>query len=373
MKVVVIGGGVAGLGIGWRLAQRGVEVVLLERAQPGRGATWASAGLITAKEDKAEGAGREAGFAQRSARLWQDFATEIERESGRTIAYRVDGRLVVAQTAEMYAALAAQAELGAGQMLEAEAAREIEPRLAADLAGALWDRHDARVDNRALGPALAACFVKSGGSLLLNETAVCFEIEGERIIGIRTPFALHQADAYVVAAGAWSAGIEGLPREAVPPVFPVKGEMLALQPPAGETLPRISIGGQDAYLVAQRDRLLVGATVSRAGFDTGLTEGAARWLIDRAVALMPSLRDWPVVEHWAGLRPGSPDDLPLLGRSAIDGLFIASGQYRNGILFAPAVADAMRAIVLGETLPPDIGAFDPRRFGASAAREQAPG
>jgi glycine oxidase len=373
MKVVVIGGGVAGLGIGWRLAQHGVEVVVLERAQPGRGATWASAGLITATEDKAEGAGPEARFAQRSARLWPDFATEIERESGRGIAYRVDGRLVVAQTAEKYAALAAQAELGAGQMLAADAAREIEPRLVADLAGALWDKQDARVDNRALGPALAACFVKAGGSLLLNEAAVRFESVGERICGIRTPFALHQADAYVLAAGAWSAVIEGLPREAVPPVIPVKGEMLALQPPAGEPLPQISIGGHDVYLVTQRDRLLVGATVSRAGFDTGLTEAAARWLIDRAVALIPSLRDWPIVEHWAGLRPGSPDDLPLLGRSAMGGLFIASGQYRNGILFAPAVADAMRAILLGDTAPPDIGAFDPRRFGASAAKDQAAG
>jgi glycine/D-amino acid oxidase-like deaminating enzyme len=125
--------------------------------------------------------------------------------------------------------------------------------------------------------------------------------------------------------------------------------------------------------VTQRDRLLVGATVSCAGFDTGLTEAAARWLIDRAVAVIPSLRDWPVVEHWAGLRPGSPDDLPLLGRSAMENLFIASGQYRNGILFAPAIADVMRALLLGEAAPPDIGAFDPRRFGASAAKEQAPG
>jgi glycine oxidase len=373
MKIVVIGGGVAGLGIGWRLAQRGVDVVVLERAQPGGGATWASAGLITATEDKAEGAGPEARFAQRSARLWSDFAAEIERESGRAIAYRADGRLVVAQTAETYAALAAQAELGAGQMLAPEAAREIEPRLTADLAGALWDRHDARVDNRALGPALAACFVRAGGLLLLNETVVRFESDGERICGARTPFALHQADAYVLAAGAWSADIEGLPREAVPPVFPVKGEMLALQLPAGESLPQISIGGHDVYLVTQRDRLLIGATVSRAGFDTGLNESAARWLIDRAVALIPSLRDWPVVEHWAGLRPGSPDDLPLLGRSAMDGLFIASGQYRNGILFAPTIADAMCALLLGETVPSDIGAFDPRRFGASAVSEKAVG
>jgi glycine oxidase len=373
MKIVIIGGGVAGLGIAWRLAQRGLEVVVLERAQPGRGATWASAGLITATEDKAEGAGPEAHFALRSARLWPDFAAEIERKSGRAIAYRADGRIVVAQTGETYAALAAQAELGAGQMLSSEAVREIEPRLAADLVGALWDRHDARVDNRSLGPALAACFERAGGSLLLNEAVVRFEIDGERIYGVRTPFALHQADAYVLAAGAWSADIEGLPREAVPPVFPVKGEMLALGPPAGEPLPRISIGGNDVYLVAQRDCLLVGATVSRAGFDTRLTESAARWLIDRAMTLIPSLRDWTVVEHWAGLRPGSPDGLPLLGRSAMEGLFIASGQYRNGILFAPAIADAMRALLLGETAPPDIGAFDPRRFKASAAKERAAG
>lgn len=362
MKVAIVGGGVAGLGIGWRLAQRGVETVVVERAQAGCGATWAAAGLISAMENKAEQSGGEADFARHSARLWPDFAAEIERESGISIHYRADGRLVIAQSADESDVLSKQAQRGAGQMLGPEAARRLEPLLTHELVGALWDKQNACVNNRTLGPALAAAFVKAGGSLLLDEAVVRIESHGNQISGLETPFALHEADAYVLAAGAWSACIEGLVPEAIPPVFPVKGEMLALKAPAGALLPRMAIGGHDVYLLSRRDHLLVGATVSRGGFDTSPTAEAAHWLMENALALIPSLRDWTIEEHWAGLRPGSPDELPLLGRSAMEGLYVASGQYRNGILYAPAVADAIAALVLGESVPLDIAAFDPRRF-----------
>jgi glycine oxidase len=173
-----------------------------------------------------------------------------------------------------------------------------------------------------------------------------------------------QADAVIVAAGAWS-GALGVP------VTPVKGQMIALMPPKdlapppGIAIPEPVIWGHGVYLVprpneeGKADRLLVGATVEEAGFDLTLTDAARDDLRARAEALIPDLNRWTLVEHWAGLRPKSPDGLPLLGRMA-NGVFVAGGQYRNGILFAPAIAEHIRDLVLG--LSPVIPEFDPQRF-----------
>ena len=369
MKVVIIGAGVAGLGIGWRLVQQRIETVVLERAQPGRGATWASAGMIAAPQASGKSHLGEAQLANDGARLWPSFAAEIEESSSRAIAYSVNGGLLVARTPAEVDHIRSLAESGAGEVVSPEAARAREPRLAPDVRAALWLAEQGKVDNRALGRALAAAFVRAGGHLQLNEAAVRFECRGDRITGVRTPFALQTADAFVLAAGAWSAQIQGLPPDARPPVIPVKGEMLAFEPPIGETLPEQSIGGGEIYLVSQRETLLVGATVERVGFDSGLSERSAQWLRNEAVTVMPGLRDWPVGEHWAGLRPGSPDDLPIIGETVVPGLFVASGQYRNGVLYAPVIADAVAAMIAGKPMPEYFSAFDPRRFSTHAAHE----
>jgi glycine oxidase len=365
VKVIVIGAGAAGLSIGWRLAQVGAEAVVIERGQPGRGATWAAAGMIAAAPQTPEPGDAAGELAWHSAKLWPGFATELEEASGRSVSFDVNGGLAVARTPEELEALRTRAARGEGEVISAEAARIRESRLAPEVIGALWIENETKVDNRALGPALAMAFAKAGGSLLVNETVVRFEVHENRVLGVRTPFAFHQADTYVLAAGAWASRIEGLPRDAMPPVIPVKGEMLALQPPAGAALPVPGIIGNDIYLVAQRSQLLIGATVTREGFDTSTTVAAAGWLLDRAASLIPALRSWTEVEHWAGLRPGTPDDLPVLGRSTLEGLFVAGGQFRSGILYTPAIADAVSALVLGRSPPFDLGAFDPARFGGS--------
>ena len=361
MKIVVIGAGVAGLSIGWRLALGGAEVVVLERAQPGRGATWAAGGMIAAAAEHADHAAPDAQFAARAASLWPDFAREIEERSGRPVFYRRDGSLLVASTKARFDELAARAGHETS-LLDATEARRLEPLLNAGIAGALFAPEDAQVDNRALGLALAHALVNAGGTLQTNEAVVRFEMTSAGIEGARTPFMLHRGDAYVLAAGAWSGEIEGLPREALPPVVPVKGEMIAFQPANGASLPTRLLWGNEVYLIPRHDRLFVGATATREGFDTALTDHAADWLAAQAAALLPALSNWEVVEHWAGLRPGSPDDLPLVGETALSGLFVASGQYRNGILFAPAIADALHSLILERRTPPDIRAFDPKRF-----------
>jgi len=249
-------------------------------------------------------------------------------------------------------------------LLSREETLRLEPGLRPDIAGGVFAEADAQVDNRALGLALAHAFVNAGGALQTNEAVVRLEMAQGRVAGARTPFALHGGDAFVIAAGAWSRLLEGIPQAVLPPVMPVKGEMIALE---GEgRLPTRLVWGNDVYLIPRHSRLMVGATTSREGFDTQPSRTGKTWLLDRARTLMPLLSDWSVVEHWAGLRPGSPDDLPILGETAIPGLFVASGQYRNGILFAPAIADALTGLILEHRLPPDVRAFDPKRFGLAA-------
>jgi len=361
MKVVIIGAGVAGLGIGWRLAQAGAAVTVLERAQVGNGATTASAGMIAAAAETGGADTPEAAFARRASTMWPAFAEDVQRQSGVEIAYRRNGSLLVTMQGEDRSQVAAEVHgEGETEVLSALEARTREPLLSEKIAGALWAPQEATVDSQALCKALAVAFVRAGGNVLSNETAVRFERDVNSILGVITPFTTHTADTYVLAAGAWTARIEGLPPEAVPPVIPVKGEILVLEHPEGRKPPEHVVWGNGVYLTPRGSRLLVGATVERAGFDTHVTRAAREWLRDRSNALVPSLAGWRVAEHWAGLRPGSPDGLPILGRSALDNLYVATGQYRNGILFAPVVAELVTRAVLERA--EGENAFDPRRF-----------
>jgi glycine oxidase len=373
MRVIIIGAGVAGLSIGWRLLQAGAEVVVLERAQPGQGATWASAGMIAVTGENGDVEAPEAQFARYSGPLWPAFAAEIEAASGRSIAYRSDGALMVAKDEQAGAVYAARADASGGKakFLSARDACALERLLAPDIAGALYDPGEAQVDNRALGPALTTAFLLAGGKLLACESAYRVDVQDNRVTGVVTPFAKYHGDAFILAAGAWTSRIDGLPADAMPPVIPVKGEMIALAPRDAAALPKRIVWGNEVYLVPRHDRLLVGATMSNQGFDTAETEAAATWLHSHAAGVMPELAAWDIAEHWAGLRPGSPDNLPILGETALKGLFVASGQFRNGILFAPAIAEALSSLVLGRAPPYSIAAFNPMRFGDQALLAKA--
>ncbi len=354
MKIVIIGAGVAGLSIGWRLRQAGAEVTILERAQPASGATWASAGMIALAAELETSPPVEVDFARQSNALWPGFAREIEEESGQAVGYERSGALLLSDDAvAMAGRAAADTDL---TFLTAEEVRARWPMLSGEYSGGLWARHEAHVDNRALGRALAIAFLKAGGVLKPAEAAVNLEYRGRRITGVLTPFTRYHGNAVLLAAGAWSGQVVQLP------VTPVKGEMIALTPPPDAEFDFVGpvVWGQGVYLVPRGGRLLVGATVEEVGFDTSLSDGAVRHLRQKAEAVIPGLARWRLDEHWAGLRPGTPDGLPLLGPSHEQGLFIASGQYRNGILFAPAIAQLMADMIRGRAEP--IDAFDPRRF-----------
>jgi glycine oxidase len=243
-------------------------------------------------------------------------------------------------------------------MLNAVQTRAQAPLITGPQAGALWSPREALVDARALGTALAHAFQRAGGRLLTNEAAVRIDHQDGRAVLVHTPFARYEADVFVLAAGAWSGMLEA----GLAPITPVKGEMIALTPPNGEQLPASVIWGNGIYAVPRGGRLLIGATEERVGFDTTLTAAARDGLRAKAEILMPALKGWSLVDHWAGLRPRSPDGLPLLGPTTLDGLWLAGGQFRNGILFAPAIAESLTAQLMGKATP--IAAFDPRRLKA---------
>lgn len=351
MKVVIIGAGVAGLSIGWRLLQAGAHVTILDRGQPAQGATWAAAGMLAVTAELEDAPPAERDFALQSNALWPGFAAELEQASGVAVGFARDGALMVARDAAALEAMRRR-----GPVLDPAGVRARVPLLADDIVGGLWAADEAHVDNRALGGALTIAFVRAGGILVPQEAAVTIERQDGAAVCVLTPYHRYEADAFVVAAGAWSALLADIP------IVPVKGEMIALAPPAGAALPGPVIWGNGVYLVprAGQNRLLVGATMEEAGFDTQLSPGVRDRLRARAQSLIPSLTHWTLTDHWAGLRPKSPDGLPLLGPLKGGNIFVAGGQFRNGILLAPAIAQLMADMVLGKTKTNP--AFDPGRF-----------
>jgi glycine oxidase len=366
MKVLIVGAGVAGLAIGWRLAQRGADVEILERGIAGRGATWASAGMIAPHAEHLHDGDTLSDFASRSRAEWPGFAHDMEAASGQSIFYRESGSLIVTDSAERARALAARAAApgqgAAGTWLPCDRLREREPLLSAAMLGGLHLSEDAQVDNRALGDALCTAAMKAGVRLRERCEVRSLIRDGGHMRGVVTASGPIEADRIVLACGAWMNRIADFGSVGPPLVKPVKGQMIACEPPPGLALPQSLIWGADVYLVPRKDDLFIGATVEDANFDTSISREARDFLLAAAARLIPSLADWRVTEMWAGLRPRTPDDAPVLGATATPGLYVASGQFRNGILFAPVVADVMCRIILEEEIYHGLGAFDPRRF-----------
>ena len=367
MKVAIVGGGVAGLAIGWRLAEAGVGVELFERGICGRAASWAAAGMLAATAESGAADDPHAKLAREARNLWPHFARALEQASRTDIAFTLSGALIVARNDAHARELILMANtLGARgenvRFLSRDEARQMEPCLTPEFNGALFSGDDAHVDNRALGVALAIAFQNAGGVLHENCAVRALHVEQNGVRAVITADGAFPVDCIIVAAGAWTHLIAGVAPETLPPVKPSKGQMTSLAPPDGTALPRHLIWGSDIYVTPRRDRLLIGATVEDNGFDTSVNQAARNALIEAAVRLIPDLANWRVAESWSGLRPHTPDEMPVLGATSVSGLFVASGQYRNGILFAPAVAEIMRDLVLGREAMPLARAFDPKRF-----------
>lgn len=372
MDLIVIGGGVIGLSIAWRAATAGLTVTVLDPA-PGSGASGVAAGMLAPVTEVAYGEEALLALNLASARRWPAFAAELEAAAGVTVGYETAGTLQVAYDADDRRALddlqAFQTELGLPvERLRSRDCRVREPLLSPRVRGGSFAPDDHQVDPRRVGAALdRAC--RAAGVRLVGEAAAAIEAPRGRVAAVvRADGERLVAGQVVIATGAASASLEGLPAGTLPTVRPVKGQILRLRTPDGEprlaTTVRGLVRGRPVYLVPRRDgELVVGATQEELGHDRRVTARGVRELLDDAAALIPGVDECTFVEASAGLRPGSPDDHPVVGATAVAGLAVATGHHRHGVLLAPITADAIRALVTGTPPPAEIAVADPARPG----------
>lgn len=365
-NVAVIGAGVIGLAIGWRLAQAGRQVVLFERGTAGQGTSWQAAGMLAPaaeigfEELDLYALGRE------SLRHWPAFAADLEAASGHAIDYRHNGTLIVADDPDSATALRRLYDFQRAHEVPVEWLRpaealDLEPFLSPRLAAAVYSPDDHQVDNRRLLQALRLAFAQAGGTLHEHTPvqAVVPDPHAPRVV--TEAGASWEADVVVLAAGVWSRQVDGL-RPHPPEIRPVKGQMLELKVARPFDLQHV-VRGPDAYLAPKSDgRLLIGATNEEMGFDTRVTAGGLYTLLEGAWTVVPGIYDLPVTATWAGLRPATRDHAPLLGASGLPGIVYATGHYRHGILLTPITADAIARLIVDGTPDAVPAAFSPRRF-----------
>ena len=304
-----------------------------------------------------------------SQRLWPDFARELLAATGVSCEYRDEGTLVVALNRDDAETLRHsydfQRSLGLDiEWLNAAEARRLEPHLKPGIAAAVLSRNDHQVENRALVRALIAACRSAGVSIHEHCPVAEVATATARVCGVETARGRKEAETVVLAAGAWSREIGGIPTADRPPVRPIKGQMLAVQmDPRAPILRHVVWLPNGGYLVPRNDgRLIIGGTVEERGFDTSITAGGLLTLIEAAWRAVPTIEELPIAETWVGFRPGSRDDAPMLGPSGIDGLVIATGHHRNGILLTPVSAAVISDYILSGRLPETALPFAPQRF-----------
>jgi glycine oxidase len=364
---VIAGGGVVGLGIGWKLAQRGEPVTLLERGEAGREASWAAAGLLAPATEVHYQEDANLRLGLESMRLYGDFVAELEAFTGQSVDYRTEGALSVALTADEAADLKDLYEYQRARglpvtWLTPEALRELEPGLSTFVTAGVHCGMDHQVDPRLLVAALKAAFVKAGGTLLEQTPVTEVRLDGGTLRGVVAGGREFAPQRLVIAAGAWSGLLPGLPEPLRPPVRPVKGQILAVRRPDPAFLRHI-VRAPRAYFAPKSDgRIVIGATVEEMGFNRDLTAGGIYELLRAAWELLPGVYELPIAEMWVGFRPGSRDNAPILGATQVPGVYLATGHFRNGILFTPITALGMTELLLDGRTPDALKPFSPQRF-----------
>jgi glycine oxidase len=360
--VIVIGGGVIGLLCARELRRRGREVTLLERDRPGKQASWASAGILTAPSPGDHSP--HGSLASLSIGLYPSLVAELREESGVDPEYTWHGHLVPALAAADAAQLRAFVERERRQGLETEfvegsAVQAAEPAVGPAVVAAQL-RPGGQIDNRRLCRALEVANRRAGVEMVCGASVTDVLRTGDRVAGVRTLQGDLAAPVVVNAAGSWSGQLSGC--EPAVPVAPQRGEILALDQSA-VGLRRVLTKPDDPYLVPRADgRLIVGATREYVGYDSSFTAGGLAWLLNEAIAMVPALADAPLHELWTGFRPISADGVPMIGPGAVEGLFFATGHGPSGIAPAPGTARLLAALVVGEPAPIPPEPFDPRRF-----------
>lgn len=381
-----------GLSVAWRARERGMSVTVIERDQIGGGASRVAAGMLApvAEVEFGEAGRRLLELGLRSAEIWPAFASALEARAGAEVGLMRTGTLLVArdedEARELERQIAFRDSLGLrAERLRPSEARQREPALAPTVRLALEAPDDHSVDPRLLLSALRSACESTGVKLREHVRAISIDADagGTRVTGVTLASAADSdraggeeclaAGQVVVAAGAWVEQIEGLPAAVRVPVRPVKGQLLRLRDPAGPGLLRRVVRFEGGYLVPRADgRYVLGATVEERGFDTQATAGGVYELLRDAHELVPGVSELEIEELCVGLRPGTPDNAPAIGRGAPEGLAWACGHYRNGILLAPLTAELLVAVLAGEQpADPLLLACAPERFTTASTAPRA--
>jgi len=371
--VAIIGGGVIGGSIAFELAGEKLRVVVLDRQQAGREASWAAAGMLSPGPDSPE-ALPLVPLARESFRLYPEFVAAMEGASGKSTMFVREGTLQIfpGPHGEIEREKMAAEYRRLGLPMEAisfEAARKIEESLGPGARVAAWLADEAVVDPRLLMESVLAAARSRGVEIRTHCPVTSMLVERDRCSGVVAGSQRISAKYVVVAAGCFSGGIDWLARYA--PTRPMRGQMLALRA-EGLRLRRV-LRSEKGYLVPRRDgRIIAGSTLENAGFEKHVTPGGMQQILDGVLELVPGLACAEIVETWAGLRPGTPDSLPILGPTDIEGLLVATGHHRNGILLTPVTARLMRDWILRGAASIDAEVFSPLRFAAENSQHSSP-
>jgi glycine oxidase len=365
--VLVVGGGVIGCSIAWRLAQSGIKVTVIERGQVGCEASRAAAGMLS-PQGQAGSSGPFFDLCLRSRAMYRVFANELTEASGVDIEYKDEGTLfvVVEDEDQDETTRWASWQLEAGLALElisVDDLRKLEPAVTQSATRAIFLPEEHQVENRRLMDALAVATKRAGVELIEGAEVTALATDRGKVTGVVCGGEHRRAGMVVVAAGTWSSQLLE-PLGLNVRITPARGQMIAVRSHAFP-LNRV-LHSSKVYVVPRRDgRLLIGATVEYAGFHKAVTAAATRHLLSAALELVPSLAELDIVDMWSGLRPDTNDHLPIMGPSGVDNLLLATGHFRNGILLAPITADLIAGTLLSGEEPEALRTFSLERFSAA--------
>jgi glycine oxidase len=363
LDVAVVGGGIIGATVAFELARRSLRVVLLERQQPGREASWAAAGMLSAAPDSADSI-YLLPLAKASLDLYPKFIAEIEGSGGHATGFRREGALQLFLTSQGENERDSFIEEHHQRGLKAEPitiadARAMEPSIGPAISAAAWLPEEASVDPRALTQAILAAARSHGTEIRTGVEVTSVVLGGDRCTGVIASGVKISAGHVVIAAGAFTAAID--PLKLYAPTRPVRGQMIALRPVGAP--PYRVLRSENGYLVPRLDgRIVAGSTLEDAGFDKRVTPSGLVEILNAAIELVPSLSRAEIIETWSGLRPDTPDHLPVLGPTDLEGLYMATGHYRNGILLAPITAKLICEWLTGREPSLKVDRFSPLRF-----------
>jgi glycine oxidase len=368
--ILIIGGGIIGLSIAWRLIGIGKKVIIIDKKNLGKEASWAAAGMLSGRLDLKPCEKKLLPIFEKSHLAWPKFAEELENKSGKSIGYKKEGTLRVACDLHEEKKLKNNYDFLKNNKvnitwLSGDKIRDKEPYVSNNVLSGFFSPDDHHVNNRYILDALITILKKNKNNCIFKENTEVEKIitNKNQVIGVKTNNEIIKTKEIIVCSGAWTSKIKNIEIKEVP-IRPVKGQMVCLKVPKNISLLKHILWRENVYLVPRNNSdLIIGATEEEMGYDKSLTVGGIYNLLKIAREVLPAIEDLSIVESWSGLRPTSRDDAPIIGPSKkLKGLIYATGHHKNGILLAPLTSSVIKNYYLNGNIGNDFNNFEPGRF-----------